>query len=233
MKRTTSLLMLLLLVLGSVVSEARDRGCYSSGSIRHRPGAAVRPPGRPPVRPPVRPPRPPLRPPRPGVAAAIRHEIRKDVRREIRREIRHARRDRFLFLGGLAVLGAITRSLPPRHTTVVVRGASYFYAEGTWYVAASGQYRCVAPPIGAVVTVVPPDAYVVAWGDVSYHYFNGAFYTPGPGGYRIVAPPAGVIVPGLPEGHEVRGGDHVYGGVVYREVLGPDGTPGFQVVGTQ
>ncbi|MCL4806366.1 MAG: hypothetical protein KJ062_01010 [Thermoanaerobaculia bacterium] len=216
MKKTGAILVLALLAVPTV-SEARDRGRYSSGSIRHRPGPPPRPH-----------PRPPYRPPRPGVTDAyIRHEIRK----EIRREIRDARRDRFLFLGGLAVLGAITRSLPPRHTTIVVQGSSYYYAEGTWYVAAGGQYRCVPPPIGAVVTVVPPNAYVVVWGGVRYHYFNGAFYAPRGAGYAIVAPPRGVIVPALPQGYVQQGDTYEYGGVAYNEVLGPDGEPGYQVVG--
>lgn len=179
MKKTTTLLALALL-FAPAASEAQDRGRYSSGSIRHRPGPPPRPH-----------PRPPVRPPRPGAGAAadayIRHEIRKEVRREIRREIRDARRDRALFLGGLALLSAITRSLPPRHTTIVVQGATYCYAEGTWYVAG--------------------------------------------GGYRIVAPPPGVIVPGLPQGYAQQGGAYEYGGVAYREVLGPDGEPGYQVVG--
>ena len=225
MKKTTSLIALSLL-LASDVSEAQDRGRYSSGSIRHRPGPPPRPQ-----------PRPPVRPPRPGAGAAtdayIRHEIRKEVRREIRHEIRDARRDRALFLGGLALLGAITRSLPPRHTTIVVQGATYYYAEGTWYIGAGGQYRCVAPPIGAVVAVVPPGAYLVPWGGIHYQYFNGAFYAPGPGGYRIVAPPPGVIVPGIPQGYVQQGNAYEYGAVTYREVLGPDGEPGYQVVGPQ
>ncbi len=207
MKKTTTLLALALM-LAPAASEAQDRGRYSSGSIRHRPGPPPRPH-----------PRPPVRPPRPGVGAAIRHEIR------------DARRDRALFLGGLALLGAITRSLPPRHTTIVVQGASYYYAEGTWYVAGGGGYRCVPPPFGAVVAVVPPGAYLVPWGGVQYHYFNGAFYAPGPGGYRIVAPPPGVIVPGIPQGYVQQGNAYEYGGVAYREVLGPDGEPGYQVVG--
>ena len=222
MKRTFSLLALLLLLVPAV-SEAQDRGRYSSGSIRHRPGPPPRPQ-----------PRPPMPPPRPGAGAAtdawIRHEIRKEVRREIRHDIRDARRDRALFLGGLALLGAITRSLPPRHTTIVVQGTTYYFAEGTWFVSAAGQYRCVAPPIGAVVTVVPPGAYIVPWRGVSYHYFNGAFYAPGPGGYRIVAPPPGVVVPGIPQGYVQQGSAYEYGGVAYREVLGPDGEPGYQVV---
>jgi hypothetical protein len=230
--RKTVALLFVGLLLAPSVSEARDRGRYSSGSIRHRPGRpqpSYRPHPRPPVRPPAR---PPVRPPRPGLGAAIvGHEIRKDIRREIRHEIRDARRDRFLFLGGLAVLGAITRSLPPRHTTIVVQGSSYYYAEGTWYVAAGGQYRCVAPPIGAVVPAVPPGAYLLPWGGIQYQYFNGALYVPGPGGYRIVAPPAGVIVPALPQGYVQQGGAYEYGGVSYQEVLGPDGEPGYQVVG--
>lgn len=226
MKKAGAVLALALLAIPTV-SEARDRGRYSSGSIRHRPG-------RPPAHRPLPPYRPPQRPPyRPGVSAAIGAHIRHEIRKDIRREIRHARRDRFLFLGGLAVLGAITRSLPPRHTTVVVQGSSYYYAEGTWYVAAGGQYRCVAPPMGAVVTVLPADAWVLGWGGVTYHYFNGAFYLPGAGGYRIVAPPPGIIVPGLPQGYVQQGNAYVYGGATYREVIGPDGEPGYQVVGPQ
>ena len=220
MKKAGAVLALALLAFPTV-SEARDRGRYSSGSIRHRPGPPPRPHPRPPYR--------------PGAGAAIdahiRHEIRKDIRREIRHEIRDARRDRLLFLGGLAVLGAITRSLPPRHTTIVVQGSPYYYAEGTWYVGAGGQYRCVPPPLGAVVTVVPPNAYLVVWGGVRYHYFNGAFYAPRGTGYAIVAPPPGIIVPGLPQGYAQQGGTYEYGGVAYREVLGPDGEPGYQVVG--
>ena len=202
------------LLLAPAASEAQDRGRYASGSIRHRPGPPPRPHPRPPVAGPV-----------------IRHEIRKEVRREIRREIRHARHERALFLGGLALLGAITRSLPPRHTVVVVQGATYYYAEGTWYVGTGGQYRCVAPPIGATVPIVPPGAYVVPWGGLPYHYFNGAFYVPVPGGFRVAAPPAGLVVPGLPQGHAQQGNAYEYGGVSYREVLGPDGQPGYQVVG--
>jgi hypothetical protein len=165
------------------------------------------------------------------VGAAIDAHARQGIRREIRHEIRDARRDRALFLGGLALLGAVTRSLPPRHTTVVVQGSSYFYAEGTWYVSAGGQYTVIAPPIGAVVPIVPQNAYIVPWGGIQYHYFNGAFYMPGQGGYRIVAPPPGVIVPGLPQGYAQQGNGYNYGGVAYREVLGPDGEPGFQVIG--
>ncbi len=220
MKKTTVLLAVAI-VLGPGLAEAQNRRSYSSGSIRHRPGPPPRPQ---PVRP--APPRPGYRP---GVAAAIDAHARREIRREIRHEIRDARRDRFLFLGGLAVLGAITRSLPPRHTTIVVQGSSYYYAEGTWYVGAGGQYRCVPPPIGAVVTVVPPNAYVVAWGGVRYHYFNGAFYAPRAGGYAIVAPPPGIIVPALPQGYVQQGSTYEYGGVAYNEVLGPDGEPGFQV----
>ena len=217
MKRIVALLVLALLAVPTV-SEAANPGRYASGSIRHRPG--------PPPRPVPRPPRPAYRP---GVDAAIRHEVRKDIRREIRSEIRDARRDRFLFLGGLAVLGAITRSLPPQHTTIVVQGSSYYFAEGTWYVGSGGQFRCVPPPIGAVVTVVPSNAHVVVWGGVRYHYFNGGFYAPRGGSYAIVAPPPGIIVPALPQGYVQQGSTYEYGGVAYREVLGPDGEPGFQV----
>lgn len=216
MKKTTALFALALLAVPTI-AEAQDRGRYSSGSIRHRPGPPPRPHPRPPYR--------------PGAGAAIDAHIRHEIRKEVRREIRDARRDRALFLGGLALLGAITRSLPPRHTTIVVQGASYYYAEGTWYVAAGGQYRCVPPPIGAVVTVVPPNAYLIVWGGVRYHYFNGAFYAPRGGGYAIVAPPPGIIVPGIPQGYVQQGNAYDYGGVAYREVLGPDGEPGYQVVG--
>jgi hypothetical protein len=215
-KKAGAILVLALLAVPTV-SEARDRGKYSSGSIRHRPGPPPRPH-----------PRPPHRPPRPGVTDAY---IRNEVRKEIRREIRQARRERALFLGGLAILGAVTRSLPPRHTTIVVQGSSYYYADGTWYVASGGQYRCVPPPLGAVVPVVPPNAYVIAWGGVRYQYFNGAFYAPRAGGYVIVSPPPGVIVPGLPDGYVLEGSSYQYGGIAYREVLGPDGEPGYQVVG--
>jgi len=223
-KKVGAVLAIALLAIPTL-SEAQGRGKYSSGSIRHRPGPPPRPHPRPPSQ-------PSYRPPRPGAADAyIRHEIRKEIRREIRHEIRDARRDRALFLGGLAVLGAITRSLPPRHTTIVVQGSSYYYADGTWYVGSGGQYRCVPPPIGAVVTVVPPNAYMVVWGGIRYHYFNGAFYAPRGTGYAIVAPPPGIIVPGLPQGYAQQGGTYEYGGVAYREVLGPDGEPGYQVVG--
>lgn len=216
MKKTTVLLAFALL-LGPGLAEAQYRGNYSSGSIRHRPGPPPRPH-----------PRPPLRPSRPGATDAyIRNEIRKDIRREVRQ----VRRERALFLGGLALLGAVTRSLPPQHTTIVVQGSRYYYAEGTWYASAGGQYTVIAPPIGAVVPVVPQNAYLVPWGGIQYHYFNGAFYAPGPGGYRIVAPPPGVIVPGIPQGYAQQGNGYSYGGVAYREVLGPDGEPGFQVVG--
>ena len=207
----------------------RAAGGTPPGSIRHRPGAARRA-GSAAGPPAAGPPAPPAPGYRPGVGAAIDAHVRHEIRREIRREIRDARRDRALFLGGLALLGAVTRSLPPRHTTVVVQGANYYYAEGTWYVAAGGQYRW-SPADRRRRHRRPGERYVVPWGGVRYHYFNGAFYAPGAGGYRIVAPPPGVIVPGLPQGYVQQGNGYKYGGVAYREVLGPDGEPGFQVVG--
>lgn len=214
-------LLVLLLSLPYPVATAQRRPDYSGGSIRHRPGPPPRPHPRPPVRPGA------------GIAAgaAIAGHARRELYREMRDDIRDARRNRALFLGGLAVLGAISRSLPPKHTTVIVQGRTYYYAEGTYYMGSGGQYTVVAPPPGAVVTVIPSDSYVIVWRGVRYHYFNGVFYAPGPGGYVVSAPPPGVIVPGLPQGYVQNGSTYNYGGTQYREVLGPDGEPGFQVVG--
>ena len=72
------------------------------------------------------------------------------------------------FFAGLT-LGAVIASLPPRHETVFVLGATYYYANGTYYqVAPGGSYVVVAAPQGATVQHAPTQVTNVYVNDKEY-----------------------------------------------------------------
>jgi hypothetical protein len=64
------------------------------------------------------------------------------------------------FATGLA-LGAIVATLPPYHETVYVRGAPYYYYDGTYYRPYSTGYIVVPAPATTTVVTVPAATNVV------------------------------------------------------------------------
>ena len=93
-------------------------------------------------------------------------------------------------LAGTSVWGW-TRSLPPRHENVEVRGRRYHYHEGRFYRRAwfGFGFDVVAPPIGAVVTVVPDSCQTVVYGGTPYYYYDDVYYAECPSGYVVVQTP--------------------------------------------
>jgi hypothetical protein len=154
-----------------------------------------------------------------------------DVHRDIHRDVDIDVHNHDHFWGGVAVgaattlaVGAVVRSLPPTHTTVVVANQPYYYDAGVYYkTAPSGGYVAVAAPLGAVVAVVPPGSVPVVLGNQTYFYQNGVYYQQ-QGTTFIVAPvPIGVVVPTLPPGSQatvINGQTYFnYQGITYQPVF--------------
>ena len=74
------------------------------------------------------------------------------------------------------VIGTAIASPPPVHTTVIVSGSSYMYADGVYYQPASSGYVVVGAPVGAIVATVPPGSVQVVMVATTYYYLNGAYY---------------------------------------------------------
>ena len=153
-----------------------------------------------------------VRPPiRPGTGAIIRHEIRREIRRE--------RRNRAIFFGAMAVLGTVLRSLPPRHTTVVVNRQTFYFADGNYYTQSGGGFTVVPAPYGVVVPVLPSEySMPVMVGSQEYFYAQGYFYRRAPNGYICIAAPIGAVVSVIPESAVRRGDLLEYNGTFYREI---------------
>lgn len=77
-----------------------------------------------------------------------------------------------------APVGVRVHSIPARHTRVVVRGRTYYYYYGTFYVrsADNSQYVTVAPPVGATVDALPDGYQKVYIEDNTYYEFEGTYY---------------------------------------------------------
>jgi hypothetical protein len=131
-----------------------------------------------------------------------------DVHRDIHRDVDIDIHNHDHFWGGVAVgaattlaVGAIVRSLPPAHTTVVVANQPYYYSAGVYYkVAPSGGYVTVPAPLGAALAALPPGSVPVVLGNQTYFYASGVYYTQQGTTFLVAPAPIGVVVPSLPPG---------------------------------
>ena len=135
------------------------------------------------------------------------------------------------FWGGVAVgaaatvvTGALVRSLPPVHNTVVVANTPYYYAEGVYYqTTPKGGYVTVAAPAGAILASLPPGTVPVMLGPQTYFYHNGVYYRQEGTTFIVDPAPIGVVVPTLPPGAAatvINGQTYfLYQGVHYQPVF--------------
>jgi hypothetical protein len=77
-----------------------------------------------------------------------------------------------------APVGWETDALPEGAETVEVEGATYYYAEWSFFQAASGGgYVVVEPPVGAEVSAIPEEAVAHEEGDVALYQFDSLYFT--------------------------------------------------------
>ena len=113
----------------------------------------------------------------------MRTKHRVDYRYSKRKD---ARRDyyRFRTINHLIRVGARIATRPRTSTTVIVRGTTYYYAGGVYYVRSGSSYVVVHPVPGAVVYSVPTATTIVYVGTTPYYYYGGTYYvhtdTPAP-----------------------------------------------------
>lgn len=90
------------------------------------------------------------------------------------------------------------RTLPPRHSVVVLRGARYHYYHGRFYRPGPIGFFMVMPPIGAIVTELPIGYHTVLVAGISYYDYENVYYTDCPTGYVVVPAPAVVVAAPAP-----------------------------------
>ena len=79
---------------------------------------------------------------------------------------------------------------PVDYLPVIVDGATFFFAAGSFYQRGSDGYVMVAPPLGAVVPVLPEGYMMVTINGANYYYYSHTYYTLTPGGaYMVVRDP--------------------------------------------
>ena len=90
---------------------------------------------------------------------------------------------------GIAI-GTMLAKPPAAAAPVVVEGANYYYADGTYYtrVMSNGTmvYQVVAPPAGAIITTLPAGCQSVRVGNATYSQCGGVHYERVSNGYRVV-----------------------------------------------
>ncbi len=70
--------------------------------------------------------------------------------------------------------GTIIRTLPTRHSRIVIRGGTYFYWGGIFYRTGPGGYVVVSAPVGAVIGVLPPGYVRVYVGPIRLPLLRGS-----------------------------------------------------------
>lgn len=80
-------------------------------------------------------------------------------------------------------------ALPKHHTTLVVGGAKYYYADGIFYVASGLNFDVVPAPMGATVKTIPSNYQPMTLYGVTYYGDNGTYYVNTGHGYQVVPPP--------------------------------------------
>ncbi len=76
-----------------------------------------------------------------------------------------------------APVGWETDQAPSGAEIVEVEGATYYWAEGTFYQQASGGYRVVEAPVGAEVSSIPEESMKQEEGDVALYQFDNTYFT--------------------------------------------------------
>ena len=77
-----------------------------------------------------------------------------------------------------APVGHGVDALPDGAETIEVDGATYYYADWSfWQAAAAGGYVVVAPPVGAEVNAIPDEAIREEEGDVVVYQFDELYFT--------------------------------------------------------
>jgi len=76
-----------------------------------------------------------------------------------------------------APVGWETDQVPSGAEIVEVEGATYYWAEGTFYQQASGGYRVVEAPVGAEVSSIPEKSMKQEDGDVALYQFDNTYFT--------------------------------------------------------
>ena len=88
--------------------------------------------------------------------------------------------------------------LPLAAATLIIAGATYYYAEGEYYRRMGNQYVVIPAPVGAVVTTIPAGFQPVIIDGVPYYTINGATYMSTPYGYQVVPTPRPIVVQAAP-----------------------------------
>ncbi|UCD24413.1 MAG: hypothetical protein JSW51_00395 [Gemmatimonadota bacterium] len=77
-----------------------------------------------------------------------------------------------------APVGWETETLPDGAETIEVDGATYYYADWSFFQEASGGgYVVVEPPVGAEVSAIPEEAVAHEEGDVTLYQFDNSYFT--------------------------------------------------------
>lgn len=75
-------------------------------------------------------------------------------------------------------VGANIAALPDGAVEIDAANATYYYADGAFYVQENDGYIIVASPIGVVVPELPPGAVAVSYNNGVAYQFNGTCYQP-------------------------------------------------------
>jgi len=90
----------------------------------------------------------------------------------------------------LIAVGTMLTRPPAAATTITVSGASYWYADGSYYtrVMTDGDvaYQVVAPPAGAIIATLPAGCKSVHVANVAYSQCGATHYQRVATGYRVV-----------------------------------------------
>ena len=84
--------------------------------------------------------------------------------------------------------------LPLAAATLIIAGATYYYAEGEYYQRMGNQYVVTPAPVGAVVTTIPQGYQPVIIDGVTYYTINGVTYMYTPSGFQVVPPPKPLVI---------------------------------------
>ena len=87
--------------------------------------------------------------------------------------------------------------IPVGSTKIIVRGRSYYYYQGDYYLENQDRVEISEPPVGAIVRRIPHKREVLWINGQKYYRSRGAYYVRVRGGYEIMPPP-GIILTEAP-----------------------------------
>jgi len=116
------------------------------------------------------------------------------------------------------------RRLPAKAAVVHYHNRPYYYQGGVFYIARSGSYVRVIPPVGIRVAVLPAGYARLVVGSLVFFYVSEFFYAEDVffGEYIVAEPPVGAIVSKIPKEVaevEIDGKTYYeYNGILYKPV---------------